>query len=151
MIPTVSIYHNLYLTEEEIEKLSNRKKISTIGVFIPAIHINGYSNEITEEYFCGYTITNVKKDYPVLKTEDGWVFNLPQKKEIAFIHEKSYDIEFKDFKEKKFPCQTIFPFKRILKIKDKDVRVNQIHYIEIKSADYLAKSIAFSRSKSNLV
>ena len=151
MIATVSIYHNIYLTEEEQQKLLKRKKIKTIGVFIPTIHNNGYSNERAEEYFCEYTITNVKKDYPVLRTEEGWVFNIPQKKEITVVREKSYEIELKDFVEKKFPCQYIFPFKFIMKIKDKDVRVNQIHYIEIKSKEYLLNGIEKSRPKNKII
>lgn len=76
----LSIYHSIFLTEEEIQTLVTGEQIDVIGASLPVWYQNGNTSEPAEEVFCRYTLTNKPGTFPikVKQHRDGYIINVPQ-------------------------------------------------------------------------
>jgi len=117
---TLSISHNVYLTDEEISKLMSGEAIKTIGVSVPVWFFKGNTSEPAKEIFCEYLISDIEEDYPVTIIDEGYKINLP-----------------KDIDED----SSSWVFKRYNKITEKGKRFNIVHIVEIKKMSILLDSL----------
>lgn len=58
----LSIVHNIFLKQEEVNILNSNDEISTIGVCLPVWSFNKNTSEPAEEVFCIYEIYNNKSN-----------------------------------------------------------------------------------------
>lgn len=74
----LSILHNIFLNDEEINRLINKEEVQIVGVNLPVWYYKGNTSEPAEEIFCKYVLTCKPGDVPVKTEEDGYVVNIPQ-------------------------------------------------------------------------
>lgn len=66
----LSIVHNIFLKQEEVNILNSKQNISVIGVCLPVWSFNKNSSEPAEEVFCEYEIQNNEtKPIEILKNK----------------------------------------------------------------------------------
>lgn len=82
MMIILSLFHNIFLTPEEIGKLCSGEDIEIIGASLPVWYYRGNTSEPAEEVFCKYLLTNKKNDSPNLISirddRSGYNINMPQ-------------------------------------------------------------------------
>ena len=77
----LTISHLIFLTREQRYALINQETISVIGVNVP-VWVNGSkTSEPAVEVFCRYELQNQPTVVQLLQTVDGYLINLPQKKD----------------------------------------------------------------------
>ena len=75
---TLTISHNIYLTDEERINLANGKTIEVMGISVPVWFHEGNTSEPAREIFCKYNLENTFEDFPPTVLSSGYKFNLPQ-------------------------------------------------------------------------
>jgi len=74
----LSILHNIFLNETEIESLTKGEEIETIGVSVPVWYYEGNTSEPAEEVFCKYKISINNKKESVSISKNGYTINFPK-------------------------------------------------------------------------
>ena len=76
---TLSLAHNIFLTEKQRYSLHEGKRLVVVGVSLPVWFYRGKTSEPAEEVFCKYILTNIKnKTASINTTKCGYKINLPQ-------------------------------------------------------------------------
>ena len=160
---TLSISHNIFLNKEKREKLSKGTTVECIGSSIPVWFHKGTTSEPAVEVFNKYILTNVKQDYPISTTKEGYKINMPQipenydpeasEEEVSGMSEDEVKI-WKNLKpmsaldlldnsdnEESAYRNTYLKFKTIDVIQKKNKKTEIIHFVEIKDFDTLCNSL----------
>jgi hypothetical protein len=74
----LSISHNIFLTEEERQRIYAHEPLEVLGVSVPVWFYRGSTSEPASEVFCKYVLTNIEEDYPITVIDSGYRINLPQ-------------------------------------------------------------------------
>jgi len=74
----LSVFHNVYLTSEEILQLIGGQEVNVIGASLPVWFHKGTTSEPAEEVFCKYTLTNKINHESIKTNKNGYVINMPQ-------------------------------------------------------------------------
>jgi hypothetical protein len=142
----LSILHNIFLDEEQINSLSEKEEIEVIGVSLPVWYYKGNTSEPAEEVFCKYKITNktVHKKESITIFKNGYIINLPKisnncEKESLEKEEKINEIEQVNIKDLISKEQIIF--KQFNKKKQKGKLTNLIHVVKISKIEKLINSL----------
>lgn len=128
---TLSILHNVFLTQNQRKDLKNGDSVEIPGVSVPVWFYKGNTSEPAIEVFCSYLLTNIADDYPVTQMDNGYKINMPQgiEKEEELVVTGKYD-------------GTSINFRRYNKITEKGERTNIVHTIEINDMETLEESIS---------
>lgn len=89
---TLSIQHNIYLTQEERYALHNQEDVDTVGVSMPVWYLPTRSSEPGREVFCNYYLRNPRKELPIKIMKDGYLlcvpYRIPSRKQREISNEE---------------------------------------------------------------
>lgn len=89
----LSIIHNIFLKQEEVNMLNSKQNISTIGVCLPVWSFNKNSSEPAEEIFCEYEIQN-NESKPIQILKNKYKIYLPD-----YCHKMNIELTKKQFND----------------------------------------------------
>ena len=75
---TLTISHNIFLTDDQINSLVKKEQVECFGVNFPVWFHEGTTSEPAQEIFCKYILTNLPEDYPTIILTKGYKINIPQ-------------------------------------------------------------------------
>jgi len=157
----LSVFHNIYLTQEDVANLVDMQDVHVIGASLPVWFYKGTTSEPAEEVFCKYTLTNNKEHQPIKTEKDGYIINLPQLpedytptprltddewRELSAIDQMEwYDnhptpMSANNLKSVRDGGGEYLHFKEYSKIKRNNKVVTIIHVVEIRTKEWLMNS-----------
>lgn len=89
----LSIVHNIFLKQEEVNILNSKQNVSTIGVCLPVWSFNKNSSEPAEEIFCEYEIQN-NETKPIEILKNKYKIYLPD-----YCHKMNIELTKKQFND----------------------------------------------------
>lgn len=159
---TLAISHNIFLDDNQIQNILDKKTIECIGVSVPVWFHKGTTSEPAVEVFSKYSITNVELNYPISTTKQGYKINLPQisedfekveieKEEWEVMTQKERDLwehlnkqpdTAESLKNIEEGGKESLKFKTFDTIKKDKSNINVIHYVEIQKNEVLEKTLS---------
>ena len=128
----LSILHNVFLTQDEIDQLISGDIVETTGVSLPVWFFKGNTSEPAEEVFCKYKLVKGSRENSIEVDKMGYVIHIPDGAETLKLEDLFPEVE---------GGKEYLAFQEISKTKKRDKNATVIHLVEIKTVERLLKSM----------
>lgn len=133
---TLNISHNIFLTKEQRYSFQiENNELEVVGISVPVWFFHGKTSEPAKEVFCKYKLKICETTKAIVKTNEGYLINLPKNLDNLNIPISTMLLDFKD------GGRESVLYKEYSKMKKKSINYSAIHTVEIYDLEKLTKTI----------